>query len=129
MGAPQLVEFEWKGQTVKTPLSFDLYMQIEERVSFGHISNCLAKLNDGRADFPLSHIAYIVYCCLRNSGIKIDEGPSQVFADIMAAKIEWGPLLMTLINGFYGATSKAATPEKIEKKPMRSGSSRSNTRR
>lgn len=129
MAAPQLLQFEWRGREMKVALSHDLYMQIEDRVSFARLSNCFANVGNGQLDVPLSHVAYVVFCCLRASGEQV-KTPAEVMGEVTTGGVKWGPMIMTLIAGYYGATPAAATEERIKKKPPSSAStSRRSTRR
>lgn len=129
MAAPQILQFEWKGISLTVPITHDLYMQIEDRVSFARLSNCFTNAGNGQVDVPLSHVAYVVFCCLRSAGQQV-RSPSDCMIEVTQGEVDWGPLCMTLIKGYYGATPKAVTEERIKKKPAKSATtSRTRTRR
>lgn len=114
MAAPQSISFEWHGETVTVIPTHDLYMQIEDRVSFARLASAFANVAvNGLADVPMSHVGWVVFCALRHARQNVTS-PMEVHQVIQSGGIRWGQVIGDLINAYYGATAAKA---KIEKKP------------
>jgi len=114
MAAPQMINFEWQEKTIQCQPSHDLYMQIEDRVSFGRIAAAFANAaSNGTADIPMSHVSWVLFCVLRHAGQQV-ANPMDVHHAIGSGSINWGVVIGQLIAAYYGALPAKA---KVEKKP------------
>lgn len=121
---PQLITFEWRGETLEVRPSHDLYMQIEERVSFGRLATMFsAAASSANADIPMSHVSWVVFCVLRHCGQRISS-PMEVHQPLVANEIPWGHLIGSLISAYYGALPAKAVLPKKPKAPARRSSRR-----
>lgn len=106
----QTLTLTWKGEAVTFKPTFDLFMRIEERLSFSRLSDSYRNAfmsEDGHLDMPLSHLSWVIYQCLREGGVLI-RNIMEVHQELTAAKIQYGGVLSDLIIAYYGAR-----PEKL----------------
>ena len=112
MTAPQTIDFEWQGATVSFIPSHDLYMQIEDRVSFARIASAFANAaTSTSADLPMSHVSWVLFCVLRIAGVRV-ANPMDVHHAIQSNSLNWGAVIGQLISAYYGALPTKAKPEK-----------------
>lgn len=121
-GAANFISFEWNGVEVQLKPSFDLYAQVESRVSFARLLEFFQAGAGGIIDVPMSHVAWVVFCCVRHANLPIDSPMDALRACLPGGGFVWGALLIRLCNAFYGATpqkipTKAASSKK--QKPAR----------
>ncbi|HEX9813237.1 MAG TPA: hypothetical protein VGA88_14275 [Burkholderiales bacterium] len=103
----------WRGATVEFKPSFDLFLRIEEKVSFARLTEEISKAGQGNtAELAMSHVAWVLYCCLRHAGAAV-RTPMEVHQALFdgAGTIDHGGILAGLIVAYYGSQ-----PEKMPKK-------------
>lgn len=108
---PQIITFDWQDETLQLKPTHDLYMQIEERVSFNRLANAFASSVNGTADVPMSHVSWVIFCVLRHCG-KAVASPMDVHQAIFDGAIKWGLVLADLIAGYYGPVPAKAPAQK-----------------
>lgn len=112
MTVPQTISFEWNGETISFAPTHDLYMQIEDRVSFARLASAFANTAvGGGGDIPLSHVSWVLFCVLRHARQQV-ANPMDVLQAMQSNAINWGAVLGALIGAFYGALPAKAKPEK-----------------
>jgi len=120
----QTIELTWQGRQYEIKAEFDLYWRIEQKVAINRIAEAFDKAaSGGVADVPFSHVAWVVYCCLRHVGVEV-RSPIEVqhalFGDEMP---DYGPALRQLLVAYYGAA-----PERPAKKAQGGRDSKSSPR-
>jgi len=108
----QTLEIVWQGETYEFKPSFELFMRIEEKVSFNRIVEAMRQNVQGySADLPMSHVAWVIYCCLRHAGAQV-RNALEVHQGLFDGSVEnHGDVLGGLILAYYGTQ-----PEKPLKK-------------
>lgn len=125
----QTLDISWKGETHQLTPSFDLFMRIEERVSFSRIADSVHKASTGNvADMPMSHIAWVMYCCLRHAGIAV-KNPGEVHQALFDGESMpgYGDVIGGLIVAFYGGAPEKAIKKKEEPQPPKPSNRSSRT--
>ncbi len=108
----QTLTLTWKGETQTIIPSFDLFMRIEEKVAFSRIATTINDAARGHtAEVPMSHVAWVVYCCLIHAGVRV-RNPIEVHQALHDGSMpDYAALLGGLIVAYYGAG-----PERVPKK-------------
>lgn len=109
----QTLTLTWKGETYEIKPSFDLFMRIEEKVVFNRIAEAINQAGRGNtAEVPMSHVAWVVYCCLSHAGVRV-RNPIEVHQALLDGESmpDYGALLGGLIVAYYGSG-----PERVPKK-------------
>ena len=128
----QTLNLTWNGQTVEFKPSFDLFMRIEEKVAFNRIADEFNKARDGDViDLPMSHMAWLLYCCLRHAGVTV-RTPMDAHQALIGEKVPgFVNVLSGLIVAYYGAAPEKPPKKKRAKRlklsPPSSRSSKSGT--
>ena len=119
MSAPQSISFEWNGELVTFTPSHDLYMQIEDRVSFARIASAFSNAAvSGAGDIPMSHVSWVLFCVLRHARQAV-ANPMEVHQAIQMGAVNWGAVIGSLISAYYGALPAKAAPAKKPKRAAR----------
>lgn len=108
----------WDGETYEFAPSHDLYMRIEDKVSFTRIANAFSRASDeeGQLDMPLSQVSWVMYCVLRHCGVSVRTPMDVHQALFNPEKLpNYGPVLGELITAYYGPQPER--PAKSAKKP------------
>lgn len=108
----QTLHFTWNGETHAITPSFDLFMRIEEKVSITRIAQSIQGAAAGHtADIPMSHVAWVVWCCLAHAGVRV-RNPIEVHQALHDGSMpNYGALLGGLIVAYF-----EPRPERIPKK-------------
>lgn len=107
----QTLEIAWRGETYEFRPEFDLFTRIEEKVAFNRITESVHKTAQGHvADIPMSHVSWVMYCCLRYAGVSV-RTPMEVHHALVDGSLDYGKILGELIIAYYGAQ-----PERMPKK-------------
>ncbi len=109
----QTLQLTWKGEAYAITPSFDLFMRIEEKVAFNRIAESINQAGRGNAaEVPMSHVAWVVYCCLTHAGVRV-RNPIEVHQALFDGESmpDYGSLLGGLIVAYYGSG-----PERVPKK-------------
>lgn len=107
----QRIAIDWQGEEIEFTPSFDLFMRIEEKVSFARIADAMTQAGLGKpAELPLSHVAWVVYCCLREAGAAV-RTPLDAHQAVVGGSVKYGSVIGALIVAYY-----TASPQKIIKK-------------
>lgn len=128
----QTLSLTWHDQTVEFKPSFDLFMRIEEKVAFNRIANEFNKASQGNViDLPMSHMAWLLYCCLRHAGVAV-RTPMEAHQALIGEKVPgFANVLNGLIVAYYGAEPQKLPKKKLAKprkpSPPSSRSSKSGT--
>jgi hypothetical protein len=91
-----------------------LYLQIEDRVSFNRLADATRAAAVGQpAELPLSHVAWVLFCCLKHGG-----APIMTAGDVHTALVtdsgelgDYGRVIGELMLAYYGVN-----PEHVEKR-------------
>lgn len=112
MKTPHVVEVEYEGEVVSVKPDHELFMRIEDKVSFSRVAQHVGNVARGgnAEDIPMAHVSWIVFCALRHGGASVRD-VGQVHVNVVNGKVSYGHLLGGLIMAYYGAT-----PEKLPKK-------------
>jgi hypothetical protein len=113
MTKPQMasIDVQWEGETYSFRPEFDLFVKIDSKVSFSRIAEALERTGNGKgdaSDIPMSHAAWILYCCLKVAGAPV-RAPMDVQAAIFSGELSCGPALGALVLAYYGAAPEALT--------------------
>lgn len=109
----QTIEITWDEVKYTLQPNFELFMKIEERVSFHRIAQGMRKALLGRdpTDIPVSHLAWTFFCCLQAAGAPVRDPMAVQEALFDNSMGEFRSLLQHLTIVYYGAT-----PQKVPKK-------------
>jgi hypothetical protein len=119
----QTLSITWRGQALEFKPSFDLFLQIEEKVSFTRIQDALSQAAQGKpAEIPMSHVAWVLYCCLKHAGGAV-RTPMDVHQALFSndGALDHSGVLRGLAIAYFGAQpekppkKKPATPAKPSK--------------
>ena len=122
----QTCQLTWKGETVNITPGFELFVKIEEKVAFSRLADAVnrARLTSSAADVPLSHVAWVLYCCLVHSGIRV-RNPIEVHQSLFDGSMpDYGSVLGGLIVAYYGSSPEKTlkkSPENNQSSSRRSG--------
>lgn len=125
----QTISLKWKGEPVEFKPSFDLFMRIEEKVSFNRLADAMNQAGLGNlADLPMSHVSWVLYCCLRQGGVMV-RTPDDVHKALFdGGGIEWGGVIAGLMIAYYGAQPQKPPKKKATPRPSSSNPSKAASR-
>lgn len=109
MTEAQTLAITWQGETYEFKPSFELFQKIEEKVSFNRLTSTFAGGNT--IDLPMSHVAWVLYCCLRAADCKVRTPLEVQHALFDKGAIAYPNVIAGLFVAYYGAG-----PEKAPKK-------------
>jgi hypothetical protein len=123
----QKVTVMWCGEELEFTPSHDLYMRIEDKVSFNRLAMAFSKAaegEEGQLDLPMSQVSWVLFCILRHCGVKL-RTPMDVHQALFAGdKLpNYGAVLGALITAYYGAMPERP-PKPAKKAPARKTRSR-----
>ena len=105
------ISLTWRGEVYSFLPQFDLYVQIEEKCTFNRIADAMRQAGLGApADLPMSHVAWVLFCCLKHAGADV-RTPAEVHqalfdggAEGSASLPDYGHALGELVMAYYNAS-------------------------
>lgn len=126
---PQVIRFEFEGKELEVKASHDLFMAIEERVSFSKLATLFVRQGAQMTiEVPISHVAWIMWVLLARAG-RGDLNAMEVQHLLAGGAVSWGPVLSQLISAFFGPAPKYAEKKSEEPRKKRSPKAKTSSRR
>ena len=111
----QTITTTWGGQAIEFKPTNALYMRIEEGID-GNAFRFERFAFGGVSSPPISHIAWVVYCCLRHAGADVRTPDDVRHALVQDPKLlgAQGMMVAQLINAYFSAQPQKAPVKKKE---------------
>ncbi len=110
----QTITVEYAGEEYEFKPSFELYLRIEDKVSFNRLASYLEQAagdDEAMLDLPMSQISWVMFCVLKHAGVAI-KNPMAAHQALLSGDLSnYGEVLTSLIVSYY-----EAMPEKPVKK-------------
>lgn len=108
----------WKGAQYTCKPSYELYLQIEDRVSFNRLADTTRAAAIGQpVELPLSHVAWVLFCCLKHAAAPVLT-PGDVHTALVQATNDlgdYGRVIGELMLAYYGV-NPAHMDKQLKKK-------------